>query len=611
MNGANVIRDSTLGVDIPAEMTANLLYRKEILAQATQPGEARHRRNLIELCRESLTFWMATFVWTYRQKEPDEEGRERPAAISRVPFIPFPYQVPALQHIQKRIRDGGDLCIDKSRDMGASWLILLAFHHEWLFFPDRNFLELSRKEPLVDDKGNPDCLFWKHDFINDNLPKWMLSDGDYSRKHMLLVHKKNNSTIAGESTNSYAGQGGRRTAIMLDEFARMDNGMSILTATADTSPSRIFNSTPNGRGTAHFKVRFSGKTDVLVLHWADHPEKGRGRHKVPDAVHGGTRWTSPWYEAECARRPSPREIAENLDIDHIGSGRDFFDSVIINRHTQAHCRDPLMRGDFIFDASESEDWRIRERQRDLIRWEDNRGRRRWKLWIEPDERTGLAPGEDTYVMGVDISYGEGASNSAICVYARSTGEKVGEFACPNTPPEQLAREVALAGLWFGGVRGCAFVVPEANGPGAVFIRQLVGRYEYPWVYVQRSIEKKGEPRTKKYGWHSSRDSKEVLLGEYRIALARDDIKNRSFDAMGEVGSYTFYDSGEIGPSELAEDTSGARKAHGDRVIADALAVMGLRQSSRSALPTPALPEHSFEARRRAQRHRRKTADRRW
>src|SRR5690606_6830422 len=84
------------------------------------------------------------------------------------------------------------------------------------------------------------------------------------------------------STNADLGRGGRRKAIMLDEFAAAENGPEILAATADAAPCRIYNSTPQGRGNAFAAVRFSGKVKVVTLHWKDHPVKGAGARQIAD-----------------------------------------------------------------------------------------------------------------------------------------------------------------------------------------------------------------------------------------------------------------------------------------------------------------------------------------
>jgi hypothetical protein len=81
---------------------------------------------------------------------------------------------------------------------------------------------------------------------------------------------------------------------------------------------------------------------------------------------------------------------------------------------------------------------------------------------------------------------------------------------------------------------------------------------------------KSDNKMSKYGWHSSADSKEELLTEYDRALAHGGYINHSIFGLEEAESYIYYKGGGIGPADLVEENSSARKTHGDVVIADAL-----------------------------------------
>ena len=64
-------------------------------------------------------------------------------------------------------------------------------------------------------------------------------------------------------TTSAAGVGGRRTAIFIDEFSRIEEGYALLAGTADTTNCRIFNFTPFGTNNAAYKL--SRRQDVRKL----------------------------------------------------------------------------------------------------------------------------------------------------------------------------------------------------------------------------------------------------------------------------------------------------------------------------------------------------------
>lgn len=485
-------------------------------------------------------------------------------------------------------------------------------HWFWQFRRDVNFLEVSRVERLVDDRNNPDSLFWKHDYIIRFQPPWLLPR--LERRYMHLGNVSMGSSIDGEATTGSVGQGGRRTAIMLDEFARVPDGHSMLTATADTTSCRIFNSTPNGPGTAFTEVRTSGKVKVLTLGWWDHPEKGKDRRQIEDPTTGKLKWTSPWYEAECARRVSRREIAENLDIDHLASGSLFFDTDVVARHTSAYVRPPDFIGKIDFKQMRRPDEvaeALRHGRVNEIGFARLSNDGPWRFWTNlidgrPDQTR-------NYVLGADISNGQGASNSAITVRCVETGEKVAEFADPDTPPHDLARIMVAAALWFGGAKnnGKPLLAWEANGPGGIFGREIVERLSYPFFYHDRQEGTTDHKKTRRYGWHSNRNKKETLLADYRRALARDEIINHSEAALREVGLYIYYENGTIGPSHLVEESDGARSAHGDRVIADALTVMAAREAPKAGAKGPEAPSGSFHSRRLQRRRRQHWDQDRW
>ena len=96
------------------------------------------------------------------------------------------------------------------------------------------------------------------------------------RNKLKLINLENGSKIEGESTTDNIGRGGRRTSMLIDEFAAFEGGgYDVLSATADNTNSRVFNSTPNGTGNA-FYAQLQKGTPRLRFHWSRHPEKAEG-----------------------------------------------------------------------------------------------------------------------------------------------------------------------------------------------------------------------------------------------------------------------------------------------------------------------------------------------
>src|SRR5690606_39061263 len=98
-----------------------------------------------------------------------------------------------------------------------------------------------------------------------------------TRNSAHLHNHDNGSTIDGESTNDNFATGDRRTAVLLDEFAKVQNDYPILSATRDVTRTRLFNSTPQGATGAYYDTRQKMKSTnperIIRMHWSEHPEK--------------------------------------------------------------------------------------------------------------------------------------------------------------------------------------------------------------------------------------------------------------------------------------------------------------------------------------------------
>jgi len=541
-------------------------------------------------------------------------------AETHVPFVTWAIQDTHIVDIEKAINLGTDLLTDKSRDMGATWDHIVAIHHQWLFREDRTFLELSRKEECVDTYGksggrgsDPGTLFGKHDYINRWLPKWMLPAMDRTHRH--LVNLQNYSRIDGESANASAGSSDRRTAILLDEMAKMAEGESIKRSTRDVTACRLVNSTPNGAGTAYSKWCKSGQIKVFRLMYWNHPEKGRGRHVEENTMYPGLGpWLirSPWFDNEEKTR-SAKELAIDVLADHIGSGDTYFEAANIELHRVAYATSFPVRSywtiDFRKKVTTTAIPNIIARSH-LVQVDARRSLRTGPMRIWPRLIRGRLDQSYNYILGIDISKGQGASNSVISVLCEETKEKVAEWADANTPPYELARIACAIALWIGGARrnGRPLMIWEANGPGWDFGRQVVKLYKYPFYYIDTAVTgttvaKQG----KRYGWHSSTEKKEEALGLLRRAYAHGGIINHSVEALDEALEYVYLPTG-IGPASLVEESKEARKCHGDRVIADMLtlwATDGKRLLKRKDVRKP--PKHSMMGRRLQRERQRKLA----
>ena len=605
------------GIKVPKEPLKNVLWRMELLKRAAK--DEGFQRELYTAGSESLLLWINAFAWTLRVfvNEPDGSRRTVLPEEAHVPFVTWAIQDEHLLELEKAIDEGHDLLTDKSRDMGATWDHLEVVYHKWLYEKDRSFLVLSRKEECVDSTGkkglgspaDPGTLFGKLDYTTARLPNWMRPVHTRTTRH--LVNLSNGSRIDGESANATAGSSDRRTAILLDEMAKMLEGESIKRSTRDVTACRLANSTPNGPGTAFSVWRLSGTIQVFVLPWWEHPEKGIGRHVVTDETSGKEKTTSPWYEFESARR-SAKEMAIEIDMDHLGSGDNFFELDVIAKHKKLFAsKPPISTGWNIMFKQDVPIKKIpgiiRGNLLDVIekRLVQNG---MWTFFMHlvdgrPDQTL-------DYVFGVDIGKGMGASNSVISVGCVQQRRKVAELATALFAPHDFALLAAASAIWFGGSqRGHRpFIIWEANGdPGIYFGKMLVRTLQYPNYYLDRhAVSKLRTPKAKTYGWHSSTDKKAELLNEYRRALAHGGFINPSEIALNEAETYIYFAGGQIGPACLIEESAAAKKTHGDRVIADALCLKGMDESHIRADRVLEAPGNSFGG--RYQKHMKRQRD---
>lgn len=590
---------------IPKTLEGNLKWRRQLLNEAAL--NERFQNQLRAACAASPWFWINAFVFTFRQKKVLPNGEEVPCVGHEAhhPFITWLVQDQFIGELCDAIDGGHDVLINKSRDMGASWLCLTVLHWYWQFRPSVTFLELSRKEEYVDKKGSMDCLFEKHRYINKWQPRWLLPQRT-DDKYMHLGNLDAGSTIEGESTNGDAGRGGRKTAILLDEFAAVQNGEEVDSATADTTACRIYNSTPKGPGTMFHRIYKAKRARILTLPWWRHPEKGQDAHQVL-SEEGKPKWVSSWYEAEKLRRDK-KAMAQEVDMDHGQAGDMVFDHDELERHRQAHEKPPVLVGrlslvdDF---GDEKKKSLIAGERDDAVKFVAGGDRAGWRLWLPLVN--GRPPQDLTYVFGIDISNGANASNSVITVVADEIGLVVAKFWRADVSPEELAEQAAFAGLWFGGANGCAFICWENNGPGGIFGRKLV-KLGYRFIYYQRQEGTAREEKTPRYGWHSNNARKEVLIARYRESLAKDHTINPCKESIDEALDYIYDATGAVLPGRLREETGGGRALHGDHVIADALTVLGRDELPSRKGTIRTAPAMSFAGRRDSQRKRLKDSD---
>ena len=192
---------------VPKDLKENLRYRLKVHRLCAE--NERFQAEMLRRSREDILFWINTFCKIFEPRNDPENAV--------LPWITYGFQddviLKILNHMGK-----GDVGILKSRCMGMTWMVIVIATWLWLFHRNQSMKFVSRTEDLVDKSDDSDSLFWKHDFIINNLPLWMQPERE--KTHRKNLHSRNpdsDSQIDGEASTGNVGRGGRRRLFFLDE----------------------------------------------------------------------------------------------------------------------------------------------------------------------------------------------------------------------------------------------------------------------------------------------------------------------------------------------------------------------------------------------------------
>lgn len=224
---------------------ATLLERATLLKKAENNPELQAL--LYERCKRDPVFWFNNFAYTF-------DPRVEPSTL---PFNLYPVQEWFVNILLEYMDKNQDFGLEKSRDVGASWIIALVFEYCWTFRKGWNFHIGSRKEEFVDKKGDISTLFEKIRFNLKKQPVWLRPAGFEEKKHSLymrLINPENGNSITGESSNADFARGGRYKAILFDEFPVWKDDYAAWTSASQSTKCRIPIGTPNGKYNKHGKM---------------------------------------------------------------------------------------------------------------------------------------------------------------------------------------------------------------------------------------------------------------------------------------------------------------------------------------------------------------------
>lgn len=230
--------------------------------------------------------------------------------LANIPFVPFDRQTEFLHWIMDRWRGQEDCLVEKSRDMGITWLCVGFACTQWLFTPGYAAGFGSRKEDLVDKRGDPDCIFEKIRHFINNVPVEFMPKGFTERLHSgfrKLLNPENGASITGEAGDDI-GRGGRKSQYFVDESAYIEHQMMVDNALSNTTNCKIDISTYNGNGNPFYRksMKFHNTRRKFVFDWHDDPRKDEA-----------------WY-AKQVEEKDPVTIAQEVDRDPNASAENMF-----------------------------------------------------------------------------------------------------------------------------------------------------------------------------------------------------------------------------------------------------------------------------------------------
>ena len=299
-----LIKEWTINTRLPeviAEMTRRYYY-KAVIEQNELSIQAEMYK-----CKNDPAHWFNHWIWTY-------DPRGMPFGLpANLPFVLRPKQVELIDWLLERENTQTHGLIEKSRDEGMSYVVLGFYLHRWLFVDGFAGGVGSRKEELVDKKGDPKTLLHKFRDMFSKMPDWMKPKGFVEKVHdnyMRIINPDNGATITGEAGDNI-GRGGRTTMYFLDEWAFVERQEAVDAAISQNTNVHIKGSTPNGIGDRFHQDRFSGRYAVFTMPWRANPDKNWTVSYNGVSIH-------PWYEKQLATLDDV-VLAQEVDINYAAS----------------------------------------------------------------------------------------------------------------------------------------------------------------------------------------------------------------------------------------------------------------------------------------------------
>jgi len=415
-------------------------------------------------CLTNPTYAIETYLETF---DKTQEGF--------VPFRLFPRQKEIISAYEKHRFN----IVTKPRQAGVS-TTTAAYMSIKVGFADKDnpeaILIIANKQELAFE-----FLAKIKDFLGQ-LPRWVWGHEYYGNaknesKSIFLTDSKkeiklpNGSRVKAVATSKDALRGFTPTFLIMDEAAYIDNGAEVfgaaLTALGTGGRATLI-STPNGMDALYYKTYDQARNkknnfNIIEMKWYEDLRYNKDLRWVKGddiaveyeftfdsynrKIADGWKPTSTWYEQMCmGMNNDAKMIAQELDVSFIGSGGNVISEEYIEQHEKDNVREPKYTS-----GLEQEIW----------------------IWEEPQEG-------HQYIMGVDVSRGDGEDSSTIVIIDFTTMEQVMEYQ-GKIQPDLLAQIVEE----YGDLYKAYTVVDVTGGMGVSTVLKLL-EFEYKHLHYDDS-----------------------------------------------------------------------------------------------------------------------------
>lgn len=251
--------------------------RKEAIILC-EMGDGEHteeelRAAVMARSRQDQKYWISNWCWIFN---PWLTKYGLPPTL---PFVLFPKQEEYIDWKEDLYQRNKSGLIYKCREVGLSWLNAANQTWHWFFEPGFQGRFGSLRVDEVDDRNNPDSIFWKIRFMIYHTPQWMRPTGykTQTNKHdnlLKIFNPDNTATIAGDGGDNM-GRGGRAAMYDCDEWASVLHDRAVKANLSANCRCIFYTSTPKGMDNDFAAMYHEGKIPIFSIDWWDDPRKSK------------------------------------------------------------------------------------------------------------------------------------------------------------------------------------------------------------------------------------------------------------------------------------------------------------------------------------------------